>query len=687
MAKVDLHSMNAELDAFIEKTKFLKITKDDVTSMIEELLRGIAVFDRLKSLYDSIEDDNDPRKQNYYNLAQEIAGPSGGWQRSQQLLARESTLADRGDFTNRLTEEEIVQVGKLVRSGSLEKFDQLINMDTPDLYDDFRSLVMTEGFVLESTNSNLTALLDNITESAGRIDTTLLNTSSSLSRHFALLQERMDKQSEYMSEKERDWQEIDEAMSQSTSKRTKPTLLEEESKQESDTRIQAAVDYIVKASKAVEDSTKNKGYREKPLTALNMIAKPQAGKTYTRSGLIHDMGEILKFVGIAVASVGGLWGVSEAILKAQSLFGDKFEKIGETISSIKTSVKGVLDFLESPSKDRAGRRETRLNEDINAAKGTDLSDVDPLIIQANADLYDAAMRAGSPIGANQTQQGYAKGAMQPLIDSKNPDGMARMVKNREAWAKENFEGPALWGALAAAQLKDWLQYEVAGLSLPGSMMMPEALAVSGDFATPEQKASRLEQGRVQVDDFSLRNWLRDFHKFGGPRISKDEVERYVKNPELVDALIAKYPGPAYSSLDQQAGRFVEGTWDPVGISERGGVDRNAYPMRLVPTILKNASSFVPEAQSMVSAFGDGVGPGWDMGAVRDADFGGMGSMARATRDSVLDDQKYEEFIKRFVAAYREVSQQMRTPYIINATTTAVNNYSNAGSNVSLRRTQ
>lgn len=268
MAEIKLNDINNAMDSFLKKADQVKIKKKELMDNMPQLLEAIKMFDRLKSLYESIQDRNSPRAKNYYSLAQQIASINEGWQNADSTVSREAFLADRdgAGYPNRLNKQESETLKRLMISSKLKNFVEYLDMDSPDRYEFFKNLVLSENENSKRANMPMRSWV-----------------SSRVSKYVGDV---------------------------AASDLPKDSLVSQEERRQNRTKIDEAVSDIEKTTKAIEVTIRDKKDPEAKKDKVSVKTKSWKAPKGTWLG---DLQQLLKWAGMLVGTVGAVAGASSLI--------------------------------------------------------------------------------------------------------------------------------------------------------------------------------------------------------------------------------------------------------------------------------------------------------------------------------------------------------------------------------------
>lgn len=142
--KVNLAQLNESLGKFLEKADTFKVRKDELFANIKQIEKAIPLFEKITTLYSQL-DPESPRAKNYRALANSIASIPESAYINNSYIQREAALADHAgaDATHgeRLSPQEAKELKTLMGSAKLKSFQEFFDPDNMAAFESFRQMV------------------------------------------------------------------------------------------------------------------------------------------------------------------------------------------------------------------------------------------------------------------------------------------------------------------------------------------------------------------------------------------------------------------------------------------------------------------------------------------------------------------------------------------------------------------
>ncbi len=331
MSKVVLEDINRSLEDFNELAKEFQVSKAEVVENLPMLREAVALFVRLRELYESVDPDS-PRAKNYFDLAQSLASVNQGWQYNRDLLSSEAILADhaRAPKDDRLSMEERERVRSIIGSSKLKNFVQFFDMENQEAFE-----VLSDVVDIETENQEVSSLSakDRMSKRASRIVDRLIDHPS-------------DESSE-------DFYDT----SEDTVPEEGDTLVEYEKKESNRESQEKAIAEITETSKSIDEAL-----REKRPAKSKKKSSTRSKKPYRPEQSWGDaFKQLAKWLAAAAATFAGVGFLSKKILdliQQLKLSQDKMKSaVDEFTSSRKADEAKDVARWEDPEKAGAEYRE------------------------------------------------------------------------------------------------------------------------------------------------------------------------------------------------------------------------------------------------------------------------------------------------------------------------------------------
>lgn len=142
--KVNLAQLNESLGKFLEKADTFKVRKDELFANIKQIEKAIPLFEKLTTLYSQL-DPESPRAKNYHALANSIASIPESAYINNSYIQREAALADHAGADaahgERLSPQEAKELKTLMGSAKLKSFQEFFDPDNMAAFESFRQMV------------------------------------------------------------------------------------------------------------------------------------------------------------------------------------------------------------------------------------------------------------------------------------------------------------------------------------------------------------------------------------------------------------------------------------------------------------------------------------------------------------------------------------------------------------------
>lgn len=142
--KVNLAQLNESLGKFLEKADTFKVRKDELFANIKQIEKAIPLFEKLTTLYSQL-DPESPRAKNYHALANSIASIPESAYINNSYIQREAALADHAGADaahgERLSPQEAKELKTLMGSAKLKAFQEFFDPDNMAAFESFRQMV------------------------------------------------------------------------------------------------------------------------------------------------------------------------------------------------------------------------------------------------------------------------------------------------------------------------------------------------------------------------------------------------------------------------------------------------------------------------------------------------------------------------------------------------------------------